>query len=49
MQLEASHDLAGSTYYRCHEHISVGAGEDAGSNAAGLVRLVLAHVCRRQF
>jgi hypothetical protein len=35
-------------YYRCHEHIGVGAGEDGGGKAAGLVRLVLAHMCRRQ-
>jgi hypothetical protein len=46
MQLEASHDLTSSAYHRCHEHIGVDDGQGVGSDAAGLVRLVLAHTCR---
>jgi hypothetical protein len=48
MQLEASHDLTSSAYYRCHKHIGVGAGQGGVGNTARLVRLVLAHVCGRQ-
>lgn len=37
-----------SAYDRCHEHIGVGAGQGGRGTAAGLVRLILAHMCRCQ-